>query len=851
MQHDENREFQHSSDLVEQLRRHAFADVPFAGQHTTFYERHLKFDNVMAPTAASARERFEAFARSIRDLLADRWLRTEVTYRELDPKRVYYLSMEFLIGRQLANNVTNLLLNPQAEQILREIDVDWIALVEEEPDAGLGNGGLGRLAACFLDSLATLQIPAMGYGLRYEYGMFRQEIVSGWQRESPDNWLRRRDPWEVARPNEAVSVALDCSFAVRGGRLALIPHRPSRLIGIPFDRPVVGFAGNTIGTLRLWGAAAPDYFDLHAFSGGDFIAALAETLAAETLTRVLYPDDSTVVGRELRFVQEYFLVACSVADLVRRFRRSNLDWRCLPEKASIQLNDTHPALAVPELLRILLDEAHLSWDGAWDITKRTLSYTNHTLLPEALERWPVAWFETLLPRHLEIIYEVNRRLLDDVRRYFPNEAARVTRMSLIEENAVRQVRMAHIAIVGSHSTNGVSGIHSELLQTTTVPDFAEMFPERFNNKTNGVTPRRWLLLANPELSSTIAEVIGHRWTTNLDELRQLEPLAADSAFREAVRVAKQAAKVRFSNWLRSNSGVIVDAESVFDCQVKRIHEYKRQLMNALRIVILYQRLRANPKRQVTPRTFIFAGKAAPAYHIAKLIIKLINNLSATLDADVDVSGRLKVVFVPEYSVSLAERLIPAADVSNQISTAGFEASGTSNMKFMMNGALTLGTRDGATIEMAAQAGEENFFLFGLTAQQVAESRGWYRPQWHYEHDPEARAALDAIRSDAFSADEPGIFRPLYETLMSNGDYYMHLADLQSYMAADQRMIETYQARESWIGMAIRNIAASGSFSSDRTIGQYASEIWNVTPCPVSHESKRLIHGASRVNGTSE
>jgi starch phosphorylase len=515
------------------------------------------------------------------------------------------------------------------------------------------------------------------------------------------------------------------------------------------------------------------------------------------------------------------------------------------------LNDTHPALAVPELLRILLDEAHLSWDAAWDVTKRTLSYTNHTLLPEALERWPVAWFETLLPRHLEIIYEVNRRLLDDVRRHFPNEAARVTHMSLIEENAVRQVRMAHLAIVGSHSTNGVSGIHSELLRTTTVPDFADMFPERFNNKTNGVTPRRWLLLANPELSSAITEVIGHRWTTKLDELRQLEPLAANSAFREAVQAAKQAAKVRFTNWLRLNCGVIIDAESVFDCQVKRIHEYKRQLMNALRIVILYQRLRADPERQLTPRTFIFAGKAAPAYHIAKLIIKLINNLSATLDADKDVSGRLKVVFVPDYSVSLAERLIPAADVSNQISTAGFEASGTSNMKFMMNGALTLGTRDGSTIEMAAQAGEEHFFLFGLTAQQVAESRGWYRPQWHYEHDPEARAALDALRSDAFSADEPGIFRPLYEALTANGDYYMHLADLQSYMAADQRMIETYQARGSWIGMAIKNIAASGSFSSDRTIAQYASEIWNVTPCPVSHESQRLIHGASRANGASE
>jgi starch phosphorylase len=438
-----------------------------------------------------------------------------------------------------------------------------------------------------------------------------------------------------------------------------------------------------------------------------------------------------------------------------------------------------------------------------------------------------------------------------VRKHFPNDAARVTRMSLIEENAVRQVRMAHMAIVGTHSTNGVSAIHSELLRAATVPDFAEMFPERFNNKTNGVTPRRWLLLANPELSSTIIEAIGHRWTTNLDELRQLEPLAADSAFREAVQAAKQAAKVRFANWLRLNSGVIVDADSIFDCQIKRIHEYKRQLMNALRIVILYQRLRAHPERHVTPRTFIFAGKAAPAYHIAKLIIKFINNLSATLDADKDVAGRLKVVFVPEYRVSLAERLIPAADVANQISTAGFEASGTSNMKFMMNGALTLGTRDGATIEMAARAGEENFFLFGLTAQQVAESRGWYRPQWHYEHDPEARAALDAIQSDAFSPTEPGIFRPLYEALMSSGDYYMHLADLQSYMAADQRMIGTHQTRESWTRMAIKNIAAAGPFSSDRTIAQYASEIWNVTPCPVPHESSRLIHEGSRANGTSE
>ena len=606
---------------------------------------------------------------------------------------------------------------------------------------------------------------------------------------------------------------------------------------------VAGFGGDTVGTLRLWGAASPDYFDLHAFSSGDLVAALAETLAAETLTRVLYPDDSTIVGRELRFVQEYFLVACSLADLVRRFRRSMLDWQRLPEKAAIQLNDTHPALAIPELMRILLDEAGLPWELAWDITRRTFGYTNHTLLPEALERWPVVWFKTLLPRQLEIIYEVNRRLLDEVRERFPNDLARVERMSLIEEGAVRQVRMAHLAIVGSHSTNGVSAIHSELLRGTTVPDFAEMYPERFNNKTNGVTPRRWLLLANPGLSAAITSAIGQRWATDLEELRRLVPLAADSAFRSAVQSAKRAAKTRFANWLRETSGIVVDPHSVFDCQIKRIHEYKRQLLNALRIIILHQRLRADPQRQGPPRTFIFAGKAAPAYHLAKLIIKFINNVAATIDDDESVRGQLKVVFVPEYRVSLAERLIPAADVSNQISTAGFEASGTSNMKFMMNGALTLGTRDGATIEMSAQAGEENFFLFGLNAQQVADSRSWYRPQWHYERDPEVRAALDAISSDAYSVHEPGIFRPIVDALMKNGDYYMHIADLQSYLSADQRMIETYQMHDEWTRMAILNVAASGHFSSDRAVAQYAAEIWNTRPCRISQPSNSLTHGA--------
>ena len=538
------------------------------------------------------------------------------------------------------------------------------------------------------------------------------------------------------------------------------------------------------------------------------------------------------MGQGLRFVQEYFLVACSLADLVRRFRRSNADWSTLPEKVAIQLNDTHPALAVPELMRILLDDAHLGWEQAWDLTQRTLAYTNHTLLPEALEKWPLVWFEMLLPRHLEIIREINRRLLDTVRTRFPGDEGRVARVSLVEEGGERKVRMANLAIVGSHSTNGVAAIHSELLRTQTVRDLAEMFPERFNNKTNGVTPRRWLLLANPALARTITEAIGDGWITDLGQLSKLKPLADDRGFRDAFRKAKREAKSRFADWLKATSGLEVDPDSIFDCQVKRIHEYKRQLLNALRIVVLYNRLRENPNLDMPPRTFFFAGKAAPAYRLAKLIIKFINNLAGTIDGDPAVRGRLKVVFLPEYCVSLAERLIPASDVSNQISTAGYEASGTSNMKFMMNGALTIGTRDGATIEMAQEAGEENFFLFGLTAEEVAGSRGWYNPHWHYEHEPETRAALDLIFSDYFSRYEPGVFAPLRDTLLTSGDYYMHLADLQSYLEADKRLVELYADPDAWARKAILNVAGSGKFSSDRTIAQYAAEIWNVEPCPV-------------------
>ena len=815
------------------LQEYGCGPIQFSGTNDALYERHLLFDNIVAPEDAGAREQFEAAARSARDILSQRWVRTEGTYDRQDPKRVYYLSMEFLIGRSLTNNVTNLLLDPFAKRAAAQKNVDWLRLIEEEPDAGLGNGGLGRLAACFLDSMATMQLPAMGYGLRYEYGIFKQTIQDGWQHEQPDNWLRRQDPWEVARPDETVEVKLNCSFELLGGHLRAVQGQPSALIGIPFDRPVVGYGGKTINTLRLWAAAAPDYFDFQAFSSGDFVAAQAGTLAAESLTRVLYPDDSTQRGQRLRFIQEYFLVACSLADLVRRFRRSNTEWNTFPEKVAIQMNDTHPTMAVPELMRILLDEAGLGWDQAWGLTQRALAYTNHTLLPEALEKWPLAWFESLLPRHLEIIFEINRRLLDSVRARFPGDEGRVQRISLVEEGAERKIRMANLAIVGSHSTNGVAAIHSRLLRTMTVKDLAEMFPERFNNKTNGVTPRRWLLLANPALAGTITDIIGNGWVTDLGQLSKLKRLADDEAFRGEFRKAKRDAKSHFAEWLKSTTGQIVDPDTIFDCQIKRIHEYKRQLLNALRIVVLYNRLRDNPGLNIAPRTFFFAGKAAPAYHLAKLIIKFINNLAGTIDGDPVARGRLKVVFLPDYRVSLAERLIPAADVSNQISTAGYEASGTSNMKFMMNAALTIGTRDGATIEMAEEAGEENFFLFGLTADQVAGSHSWYDPHWHYDNEVETRAALDLIASDHFSRYEPGVFAPVSDALLAYGDHYMHLADLKSYLEADQRLVDLYANSEEWARKAILNVAGSGKFSSDRTIAQYATEIWDAEPCPVS------------------
>jgi starch phosphorylase len=804
----------------------------FSGTPQGLYERHLVLDHVVDAASSTDRDKFEAVARSVRDLLSRRWLATEHTYQSRNVKRVYYVSLEFLIGRALANNVTNLTLDPLLSDFCLRQRLDPLEIIEQEPDAGLGNGGLGRLAACFLDSMATLGIPAMGSGLRYEYGMFKQSLKNGWQFEQPDHWLARIDPWEVPRPLECVTVNLACSFELRDGALRLIPGRPSSLIGVPYDRPVTGYGGQTVNTLRLWSAATPDEFDFQEFSRGDFVGALAETLAAETVTRVLYPDDSTSQGRGLRFLQEYFLVACTLADAIRRFRAAGNDWSALADKVAIQMNDTHPTLAVAELMRILLDDAHLSWEDAWSLTQRTLAYTNHTLLPEALEQWPLSWFEALIPRQLEIIYEINRRFLDSVRQHFPNDDDRVRRMSIILESQPKQVCMAHLAIVGSHSTNGVAQIHTSLLKSSVVPDFAAMFPERFNNKTNGVTQRRFLLLANPPLASAITTAIGDRWIVDLGRLQALAPLADDPAFGASIRRAKREAKSRFAAWLQSTTGHVVDPDRIFDAHIKRIHEYKRQLLNVLHIIVLYQRLRANPSLDIPPRTFFFAGKAAPGYVFAKLIIKLINNVSDTIAANPEVTNRLQVVFVPDYAVSIAERLIPASDVSEQISTAGYEASGTSNMKFMMNGALTIGTRDGATIEMAQAAGEENFFLFGWSAQAVAASRSNYNAQSYYENDPDARAAIDLISANHFSPTEPDVFAPVVDALLRQGDHYRHLADLRSYCETQARLGDVYTHPEEWTRRVILNIAASGAFSSDRTIAEYARDIWHVTRSPI-------------------
>ncbi|TMA28618.1 MAG: glycogen/starch/alpha-glucan phosphorylase [Deltaproteobacteria bacterium] len=802
------------------------------------FTNHLLYSQAKDQYTATPRDRFMALALTTRDRLIERWIATQQRYYRKDAKRVYYLSAEFLMGRALANNLINLGLSEVARDAMRMMNLDIADLLEQEVDAGLGNGGLGRLAACFLDSMATLDIPGYGYGIRYEFGMFDQEIKDGWQVEKPDEWLRLGNPWELPRPEYGVPVRFGGQVeegADDHGNFRVRWTGGEQVVGMPYDTPIAGFGANTVNTLRLWRARASTDFDLRYFNEGDYEKAVLDKNRSETISKVLYPSDLKMFGKELRLRQQYFFVACSLHDIIRRHLVAYPSLDSFAEKVAIQLNDTHPAVGIPELMRIFMDEHGLPWDKAWELTQATFGYTNHTLLSEALETWPLELFQRLLPRHLSIIYEINRRFTRQVMNRFPYDEARLQRMSLIDEAGgdahSRRIRMAYLAVVGSHSVNGVAGLHTELLKADLLRDFHEMWPERFNNKTNGVTPRRWLLTANPPLAEAITERIGEGWIVNLDELVKLLPHAEDQAFRDKVRSIKQRNKESLARLIEQENRIAVDRSSIFDVQVKRLHEYKRQLLNVLHVVALYLRLKKDPERKMVPRTFVFGGKAAPAYGVAKLIIKLINSVASVINADPQVNDRLKVVFLANYRVSLAERVFPASDLSEQISTAGKEASGTGNMKFALNGALTIGTLDGANIEMREEVGAENFFLFGLTAQQVHDlQRSGYRPRDFYEQNAELKGVLDLIWSGFFEPDHAELFRPLVQSLLDQ-DTYMLLADFQSYAECQEKVSEAFLDQDRWTKMAILNIAKMGKFSSDRTIRQYAHEIWNAKPVP--------------------
>jgi starch phosphorylase len=802
---------------------------------------HLHFTLAKDQYSATRQDCYHALALSVRDRLVGRWISTQQTYHRNNVKRICYLSLEYLIGRAMGNNVICLMMEDTVREAMREIgrkmqrdDLEWDFLRDEEVDAALGNGGLGRLAACFLDSMATLKLPAIGYGIRYDYGIFRQRIDNGYQIEEPDNWLQNGNPWEIAHPEYTYQVDFEghAEPQRRNGTThwRWVESRP--VFGMPYDTPIVGYGSGNVNTLRLWTANATQEFNFQDFSRGSYVEAVEEKVKAENLTKVLYPSDAIYAGRELRLRQQYFFVSCSVQDIIRRFKNDQNSWDAFPDKVFIQMNDTHPAVVIPELMRIFLDLEEMEWEKAWELTVNSTGYTNHTLLPEALEKWPVSMFERLLPRHLQIIYEINSRLLRTVSRRFPGDMDRLQRMSLIQEHPEKQVRMANLCVVGSKSTNGVAAIHTHLLKTRAMPDFAEFYPERFNNKTNGVTPRRWLLKANPGLASLITEAIGDAWITDLERLREIEKFLNDAGFRRKVREIKAANKRVLTQYIQRTLEVSVSPDSLFDVQIKRIHEYKRQLLLCLYAVILYNRLKDNPNLDMVPRTFVFAGKAAPGYFMAKLIIKLINQVGREINADTDLDGKLKVVFLPDYRVSLAEKTIPAADLSEQISTAGTEASGTGNMKFAMNGALTIGTLDGANIEIKDAVGDENIFIFGLTADQVEARRPSYNPQDTYHRNDEVRRAIDLIRNNFFSLNEPGVFRPILSTLIDEGDFYLHLADIESYIEAQARVDQLYRDPEQWTRKAIINIARTGRFSSDRTIGEYARDIWGVVPVDV-------------------
>jgi starch phosphorylase len=802
--------------------KHAFLDNLFYVQGKT-------------PALATKHDYYVALAYTVRDRMLHRWTSTAETYTSHGSRTVAYLSAEFLMGPHLGNNLLNLGIYDQVRQAIGELGLDFEELMACEDEPGLGNGGLGRLAACFLDSMATLEIPSLGYGIRYEFGIFQQEIVDGWQVERTDKWLRFGNPWELPRPEWAVEVKLGGyteTYIDHEGRSRVrwVPHRIVN--GVPYDTPILGYRVNTANTLRLWRAEAPESFDFAAFNSGDYYGAVNQKVVSENLSKVLYPNDEGLKGKELRLEQQYFFVCCSLQDMMRILRVQQISVTRFHEKFAVQLNDTHPSIAVAELMRLLVDEHALDWDTAWSITQKTFAYTNHTLLPEALEHWPIAVFAKVLPRHLEIVYEINARFLDEVRIRFLGDEARIVRMSLIDENGGRYIRMAHLACVGSHAVNGVADLHSQLIKQSLLKDFYDLWPEKFSNKTNGVTPRRWLALTNPRLAALICEAIGEGWIKDLDRLRELEKFADDAAFQKTWRDIKRANKEDLATLARDRTGVSVDPDSLFDVQVKRIHEYKRQLLNVLHIVALYHRIKSDPHCHVQPRTFIFGGKAAPGYHAAKLIIRLINAVGDVVNRDPQVRDRLKVVFLPNFNVKNGQRVYPAADLSEQISTAGKEASGTGNMKFCMNGALTIGTLDGANIEIRREVGAENFFMFGLTAAEVETlRRDGYRPSAFYESNPELRAVIDLIREGFFWRGDPTQFRGLVDGLL-NWDTYMLLADFQSYVDCQTQVAQAYEDPRHWGRMSILNVARSGVFSSDRTIREYADEIWRVPRVPI-------------------
>ncbi|MFO1459758.1 MAG: glycogen/starch/alpha-glucan phosphorylase [Verrucomicrobiota bacterium] len=802
------------------------------------FRDNLNYGQARFARVATRNDNYMALALTVRDRLLQRWIRTAETYLAQQSRTVCYLSAEFLMGPQLGNNLVNLGIYDQVSAAMTKAGLDLDDLLEQEAEPGLGNGGLGRLAACFLDSLATLEIPSLGYGIRYEFGIFDQSIRDGWQVERTDKWLRLGNPWEIPRPEIAFEVKFgghtemytDENHALR---VRWIPERVVR--GTAYDTPVVGYKVNSVNLLRLWKAEATESFDFQAFNSGDYYGAVMQKMVSENITKVLYPNDESPQGKQLRLQQQYFFASCALQDMLRLHFQKNHDLEHFSSKFAVQLNDTHPAIAVAELMRLLVDEHQVPWDTAWAVTSRTFGYTNHTLLPEALERWAVPLFAATLPRHLEIIYEINRRFLEEVRLQFPGDDDRVRRMSLIDEAGDRYVRMANLACVGSHSINGVAKLHSELLKDGILRDFFEMTPAKFNNKTNGVTPRRFVVLSNPRLTALLNERIGDGWVKEAGNLRQLEAFADDPDFQDAWLAVKAASKKSLSEFIQRELGLRLNPDSLFDIQVKRMHEYKRQHLNVLHIITLYNRIKRNPHLQVAPRTFLFGGKAAPGYYMAKLIIKLINSVAHTINLDPVVADRIKVVFIPNFNVKTGQRVYPAADLSEQISTAGKEASGTGNMKFTMNGALTIGTLDGANVEIRDEVGAENFFLFGLTVPEVEETwRKGYHPMDFYNANPELKEVLDQIRSGAFCPDHPDLFRPLVDHLLHH-DTYLLLADYASYIACQEQVGHAFLNPRQWARMSILNVARSGHFSSDRTIREYCRDIWKVSSVPISAE----------------